>query len=79
MSEETEFIFNELRKDHPLFIGREEYGEIIGVSTGTIARRIRAGIGLPNYKRAGDWKNSRILFNLKDVAEFLSSQTTKTV
>ena len=62
MSEEAEFIFNELKKDYTLFITREEYSEIAKVSIGTIVRRMNRGVGLPNYKRAGDWKNAKILF-----------------
>ena len=78
MSEEAQFIFDELRKDYPLFVSREEYAEIIGVSVSTVASRVKAGYGLPNYRRAGDWRNAKIIFNLRDVAEFMAGETVKT-
>ena len=79
MSEEAKFIFDELKKDYTLFITREEYAEIAKVSIATVVSRMNRGVGLPNYKRAGNWKNAKILFNLRDVAEFMAGQTVKTV
>ncbi len=80
MSEETKFIFDELRKEgYPLFIDTEQYCSLLGISISTLGNRLRVGKGLPNYARAGDWKNAKILFNLKDVADFLANQTIQTM
>ena len=79
MSEEAQFIYDELRKEgFSLFIKKHQYAKIQGCSVSTVDNRLKAGFGLPNYKRMNDSKNGMILFNLRDVAEFIAGRTVKT-
>ena len=50
----------------------------LGISSSTLDLYISKGTGLPNYKKLGKAKNAKVVFNLIDVAEFLS-QTIKTL
>ncbi len=79
MNEEAKFIFDQLRADgYPLFINKKQYAEIVGLSVHSIDSYITRGINLPNYKKLGEAKNAKVVFNLKDVAEFLASRTVQT-
>ena len=79
MNEEAKFINDQLRADgYPLFINKKQYAEIVGLSIHSIDSYITRGINLPNYKKLGESKNAKVVFNLKDVAEFLASRTVKT-
>ena len=51
---------------------KQELAIELGVSTSTIDLYISKGIGLPNYKKLGTAKNARVVFNIIDVAEFLT-------
>lgn len=59
-------------------IKKEELAQEMGIGLSTLSKYLASGIGIPNYKRVGDSKNARVLFNLRDVSEFLS-QTIKTI
>ena len=79
MNEEAKFIFDQLRADgYPLFINKKQYAEIVGLSVHSIDSYITREINLPNYKKLGEAKNAKVVFNLKDVAEFLASRTVQT-
>ncbi|WP_066354403.1 hypothetical protein [Aliarcobacter skirrowii] len=58
-------------------INKVEMAFELGISNSTLDLYISKGIGLPNYKKLGDSKNSKVIFNLLDVADFLT-QTIKT-
>ena len=80
MSEEALFIFNQLKAEgYPLLINKLQYSKIIGCSISSIDNYMRAGTNLPNYKKMGTAKNARVLFNLRDVANFIADQTTQMV
>jgi len=49
----------------------------LGISNSTLDLYVSKGIGLPNYKKLGTAKNAKVIFNLVDVAKFLSN-TIKT-
>ena len=58
-------------------ISKTEMAEELGISNSTLDLYIAKGTGLPNYKKLGKAKNAKVVFNLLDVADFLS-QTIKT-
>ncbi|MDD3497820.1 MAG: hypothetical protein PHH92_10600 [Aliarcobacter skirrowii] len=58
-------------------INKVEMAFELGISNSTLDLYIAKKIGLPNYKKLGDSKNSKVIFNLLDVADFLT-QTIKT-
>jgi predicted DNA-binding transcriptional regulator AlpA len=45
----------------------------LGVSNSTIDQYLARNEGLPPYKKLGTAKNSRVVFNLFDVAKFLDN------
>ncbi len=58
-------------------INKVEMAFELGISNSTLDLYIAKGIGIPNYKKLGSAKNSKVIFNLLDVADFLT-QTIKT-
>ena len=60
-------------------IRKKEYAEIVGCTTYTIDKYIARGYGIPRYRKIGNQKSSRVMFSLRDVAEYLASQTIQTV
>ena len=57
-------------------LSKKQLAKELGIGLSTLNKYLANGIGLPNYKKMGNAINSRVLFNIRDVAEFLS-QTTK--
>lgn len=79
MLDEAKFILNELKAEgYPLFITKKQYAEITQVSLSAVDNYMANGYGIPNYKKMGNSKNSKVLFNLIDVANYLA-QTIRTV
>ncbi len=60
-------------------IGKKELASELGVALGTIDLYMSRGMGVPPYKKLGDKPNSRVVFSIVDVAQFLSSDFTKTL
>jgi predicted DNA-binding transcriptional regulator AlpA len=58
-------------------LSRSEMAKELGISNSTLDLYIAKGTGLPNYRKLGKAKNAKVVFNLIDVADFLS-QTIKT-
>lgn len=58
-------------------INKAEMAFELGISNSTLDLYIAKGIGIPHYKKLGSAKNSKVIFNLLDVADFLT-QTIKT-
>lgn len=78
-SDESIAIYNELsRQGFSLFINKKDYAGIVGCSISSVDNFIRDGYGCPNYKKLGNAKNSKVLFSLIDVANYLSSTTIRT-
>ena len=63
---------------HKVVFTRLDLSKLMDVSLSYIAKSITRGYGIPNYKKLGHKQNSKIIFNINDVAEFLSD-TTKTL
>ena len=57
---------------------KENLAKLMDVSLSYISKSIARGYGIPNYKRLGHKQNSKVIFNINDVAEFLAD-TTKTI
>jgi predicted DNA-binding transcriptional regulator AlpA len=58
-------------------ISKAEMADELGISSSTLDLYIAKGTGLPNYKKLGKAKNAKVVFNLFDVADFLTN-TIKT-
>ncbi len=74
----AELIYQDLKSRYnKATIIKTELANELTVSTSTIDLYISKGIGIPNYKKLGTAKNAKVVFNIIDVAEYLS-QTIKT-
>lgn len=70
---EAEAIYGELRESgYSIFISKTEYAKIVHCSVSSVDNYIRHGYGIPNYKKMGNAKNSKVLFSLIDVANYLA-------
>jgi predicted transcriptional regulator len=78
-SPEAQIIFDDLRADgYGLFVSKKEYAKIVGCSTSAVDNYISQGFGIPDYRKIGHQRNARVMFALRDVAEYLAKQTIKT-
>lgn len=68
-----------MHKYNRTMIGKREIAEELNVSQSSIDLYISKGIGVPKYKKLGNAKNSRVLFNIYDVAVYLNSQLIETL
>jgi len=79
MDRHTETLLEYLKgKYKRLSIGKKEMANELNISVSTLNLYISKGSGLPNYKKLGSAKNARVVFNIVDVAQYLT-QTIKTV
>lgn len=78
MNQQQELIYNDLKDRYKrVTISKREMAHELGISYSTIDGYIAKGYGICNYKKLGNSKNAKVIFNLLDVSEFLS-QTIKT-
>jgi len=78
MSKEQELIYQDLQTRYKKStLSKKEMAIELGISYSTIDGYISKGYGIPNYKKLGTAKNAKVVFNIIDVADFLS-QTIKT-
>lgn len=74
----TQVIYDFLKKEYKrATISKRELANELNVSMSTIDLYISKNIGIPPYKKLGNKPNSKVVFNIIDVAEFLA-QTIKT-
>jgi hypothetical protein len=73
--ENTNIIYNSLRENYNITITKKDLANILSSSVSFIDKCIMKGQNLPNYKKLGSSKNSKVIFNLWDVAEFLTATT----
>ena len=79
MNPQTQLIYQDLKTRYKkATLSKKEMANELGVSTSTLDKYIKDGIGTPNYKKLGKAKNAKVIFNIVDVAMFLA-QTIKTV
>ena len=55
-----------------LTLSKSEVAKEMGIGLSTLNKYMAEGMNLPNYKKIGTAKNSRVIFNVADVAEFLA-------
>ena len=78
MTQSQELIYQDLQTRYcKSTLSKREMAHELGISYSTIDGYIAKGYGIPNYKKLGAAKNAKVVFNIIDVAEFLS-QTIKT-
>jgi hypothetical protein len=75
---QTELVYQDLKSRYnKATLTKKELANEFTVSTSTIDLYISKGVGIPNYKKLGTAKNAKVIFNIIDVAEYLS-QTIRT-
>jgi len=73
MDEQTKLIYNDLKDRYKKStLSKREMAHELGISYSTIDGYIAKGYGIPNYKKLGKAKNAKVVFNIIDVANFLS-------
>lgn len=78
MNPQQTLIYDELKlKYNRATISKREMAHELNISYSTIDNYIAKGYGICNYKKLGNAKNAKVVFNIIDVAEFLSD-TIKT-
>ena len=76
---EAQIIFDDLlAAGYGLNISKKQYAEIANCSTSAVDNYIGKGYGVPSYKKIGHQRNARVLFSLRDVAEYMAAQTVQT-
>ena len=72
-------LFNDLRSaGYGVQINKKQYAEIALCSVSAVDNYIAKGYGIPSYRKIGHQANARVLFSLRDVAEYLAAQTVMT-
>jgi predicted DNA-binding transcriptional regulator AlpA len=61
-----------IKKYNKSAISKIEFANEVGLGLSTVSKMMADGYGLPNYKKIGNAKNSRVVFPLINVAEFLA-------
>lgn len=80
MDSSTQITYDYLRHKYKrATMGKKEMASELGVSLSTLDLYISKGIGLPKYKKASKAKNARIIFNIYDVAVYLTSDQIETM
>ena len=75
---QSELIYQDLKSRYKkATINKKEIALELGISVSTVDLYISKGMGIPNYKKLGTAKNAKVVFNIIDLAEFLSN-TIKT-
>ena len=78
VNSQREKLYEYLQKKYKrVVLSRSEMAKELGINNSTLDLYIAKGTGLPNYRKLGKAKNAKVVFNLLDVADFLS-QTIKT-
>jgi len=80
MDTSIESTYNYLKqKYNRIVIGKKELAKELNISLSTLDLYLSKGIGLPKYKKLGTAKNSRVIFNIYDIAVFLNSNQIETM
>lgn len=61
----------------PLTFGKKVYVKLVDQTVSTVNGNIVAGKNIAKYSKMGNAKNAQVLFNLRDVCEFIVSQKVK--
>jgi len=60
-------------KYNKMVISKKELAQELGVSKSTIDHCVTKNEGVPPFKKMGNAKNARVVFNIVDVAKFLDN------
>ncbi|MFL1707443.1 hypothetical protein ACHJH3_10700 [Campylobacter sp. MOP7] len=60
-------------------LNRQETARALDIGVSTLDLRIKEGRNLPEYIKIGDAKNSRIVFTLVSIAQFLTESRQKVI
>lgn len=72
-------LFDDLKAEgYGSSISKKQYAEVALCSVSAVDNYIAKGYGIPDYRKIGHAKNARVIFSLRDVAEYLAAQTVKT-
>ncbi len=72
-------LYDDLRSaGYGVQVNKKQYAEIAVCSVSAVDHYITKGYGVPPYRKIGHQRNARVLFSLRDVAEYLASQTIQT-
>ena len=72
---EAQRIYNELRMEYGIHATKKEYAKIIKSSLSTVDHYLSKGYGIPSHIKLGTKQNSKVLFLVRDIAEFLAERT----
>jgi len=79
MDNTTELIYKYLQTKYKrATIGKKELASELGVAPSTIDLYMSKGMGIPPYRKLGEARNAKVIWNIVDIAEYLT-QTIKTV
>ncbi|MCK5111176.1 MAG: hypothetical protein KAQ94_06615 [Arcobacteraceae bacterium] len=73
--ENKEMIFKSLRDKYNITVTKKELAQILSSSVSFIDKCIMKGENIPNYKKLGNSQNSKIIFNLADVVDYICNTT----
>ena len=71
----TQKIYETLVTSYNITIGKDELAQILNVSVSYINKCIMQGKGIPNYKKLSSARNAKIIWNLADVADYITDTT----
>ena len=72
-SASAQVIYESLRDTYKkLGLTKQELASELGLGLSTVSKMMADGMGLPHFKKLGTAKNSRVIFPIVDVAEFLA-------
>ncbi len=60
-------------------IGKKEMAKELNIAPSTLDLYMSKGMGVPKYKKLGNKPNSRVIFNLYDLAIFLNTDQIETL
>ena len=70
-SNQDKIIEHLCKKYDAVVLSKEQMTKELGIHKSTMDKFIAKGYGIPPYKKLGSAKNSKIVFNIVDVAKFL--------
>ena len=80
MDTSTEVTYSYLKSKYSrIVISKKELAVELNIALSTLDLYLSKGMGLPRYKKLGKAKNARVVFNLYDVAVFISSDQIETM
>jgi hypothetical protein len=68
-----------IKKYHKISLTKKELAVEMGISPGALDLYMARKVGCPKYKKLGKSKNAKVLFNVLDVAQFLSTGQVQTM